>query len=94
MTALLLLAQFAALAAAQFATEAFLYKIVQTVAQRFEAHVVDHFVDEGKLEQQLGFIEADATLAHVEQGSIVELAYGTAVGTLYIVGINLEHGLR
>ena len=58
----ILLAEFAALALVQFATEALLYQIVQTVAQRLQFHVVDDLVDEGVLQQQAGFLEGDASL--------------------------------
>ena len=50
--------------------------MVQAVAEGFELHVVDDFVDEGVLKQQLGLIEGDASLAHVEEGGIVELSNG------------------
>jgi ABC-type transport system involved in cytochrome bd biosynthesis fused ATPase/permease subunit len=72
----ILLAEFAALALVQFATEALLYQIVQTVAQRLQFHVVDDLVDEGVLQQQAGFLEGDASLLHVEQGGIVQLTNG------------------
>ena len=88
-----LLAEFAAFAFVKFATEALLYKVVEAVAKGFELHVVDDFVDEGILEQHLRLLQGDASLAHVEEGGIVELAYGRAVGTLHVVGIDLEHGL-
>ena len=36
---------------------------------------------------------AGSSLLHVEHGGIVELAHGGAMGTLHVVGINLEHRL-
>ena len=89
----LLLTHAASLTLAQLATESFLHEIVQAVAQRFEINLVDYLVDEGKLEQQLGFLLAYAALAHIEEGGIVELAHGAAMGALDIVGIDFEHGL-
>ena len=88
-----LFAESAALALAELSSEAFLYKVVQTVAQGTELHLVYHLVDECLLEEQTCLGKADATLPHVEQGCIVQLAYSGAVGTLHIVGIDLEHGL-
>ena len=49
-----LFAQFAPLTLAQFASEALLHEVVQTVAEGFELHVVDDLVDEGVLQQELG----------------------------------------
>ena len=88
-----LLAELAALAFVEFAAEALLYQVVQAVAEGFEAHLVDDFVDEGVLQQELGLVERDATLAHVEQGGVVELPNGRTVRTLHVVGIDFEHGL-
>ena len=90
----ILSAQLASLALVEFATEAFLYKIMQAVAERLELYAVYDLVDEGKLKQELGLLKADAALAHVEQGRIVELTHGAAVGTLNVVGIYLQHRLR
>ena len=84
----------AALTFAELAAEALLHKIVQTVAKRNELHLVDDFVDESKLQQQFGLLHGNATLLHIEQGRIVELSYGAAMGTLHIIGIDLKHGLR
>ena len=52
-----LLAESAAGALVEFATEAFLYKIVETITERFEIHVVDNFIDEGVLQQEFGFFK-------------------------------------
>ena len=49
---------------------------METVAKRFELHLVDDFVDKCVLQQQLGLLQRDTTLAHVEEGGIVELANG------------------
>ena len=88
-----LLAELAALAFVEFATEALLYQVVQAVAEGFEAHLVNDLVDEGVLQQQLSLGKRYASLTHIEQGGIVELADGGTVGTLDIVGIDLEHRL-
>ena len=80
-------------ALAQFATEAFLDQVVQAVAQGFEADAIDDLAHEGSHEELAGFAEANAALLHVEEGIFVELAHGSAVTTLYIIGIDLELGL-
>ena len=90
----ILSAQLASLALVEFTAEAFLYKIMQAVAERLELYAVYDLVDEGKLKQELGLLKADAALTHVEQGRIVELTYGAAVSTLNVVGIYLQHRLR
>ena len=89
-----LLAEFATGAFVEFATEAFLYEVVQAVAEGFELHVVDDLVDEGVLKQHLRLVERNATLTHIEQRCIVELTNGRTVRTLYVVGINLQVYMR
>ena len=74
----------------EFASEALLNQVVQTVFQRFELHAVDHLIDEGKLQQQLGFLLTDAALAHVEHSLVVELTHGRTMTTFHIIGINLQ----
>ena len=66
---------------------------MQTVAQRLKLYLVDYLVDEGKLKQQLGFLLADATLTHIEEGCIIELTNSGTVRALYVVGIYLKHRL-
>ena len=88
-----LLTEFAAVALVEFAAEALLYEVVEAVAEGLELHVVDDLVDEGVLQQELGLVEGDAALTHVEEGGVVELAYGGAVGALHVVCIDLEHRL-
>ena len=83
----------AALAFVELATEALLYQVVQTVAQGDESHVVDDLIDEGVLQEQLGFLKGYASLTHVEESGIVELANSRSVGTLHVIGIDLEHRL-
>lgn len=80
-------------ALAQFTAETFLYQVVQAVAQGFEADAVDDLAHEGSHEELASFTEADATLLHIEEGILVELAHGSSVATLYIIGIDLELGL-
>ena len=46
--------ELAAGAFVELATEAFLYQVVQTVAQGFQLHLVNDLVDEGVLQQHLG----------------------------------------
>ena len=65
----ILSAQLASLALVEFAAEAFLYEIMQTVAERLELYAVYDLVDESKLKQELGLLKADAALAHVEQAA-------------------------
>ncbi len=52
----LLLAEFTASTLVQFTTEALLHEIVQAVAEGFELHVVDDFVDEGILKEHFGLL--------------------------------------
>lgn len=85
--------QLATFAFVQLSSETAIYKIVQTVAKGFQLDFVDDLVDKGKLQEQFGFAFADAALAHIEQGCVVELAYGTAMRTFHVVGINLQHRL-
>ena len=89
----MLFAELAALAFVEFSAETFFYQVVEAVAEGFELHVVDDFVDEGILKEQFSLIERDASLAHIKQGGIVQLTYRRAVSTLHIIGIDLEHGL-
>ena len=66
---------------------------MQTVAQGLETHLFDDLSDEGVLQQQSCFGFRDAALLHVEEGLLVEHAYGRAVGALHVVGIDFEHRL-
>ena len=75
---------------AKFATETLLYQVVQTVAKSFKCNLVNHLAHEGSHEELACFNKADTTLLHVEEGILVELAYGSAVAALHIVGIDLE----
>ena len=77
----------------EFATEAFLYKVMKAIAEGFKIHVVDNFVDEGILQQEFGLFKRDASLTHVEERSVVELSNGRTMSTLHIVGIDLKHRL-
>ena len=86
-------AQLASLTFAQFATEPFLNEQMQTVAQRSELYGIDHFVDKCEFEQQFGFFQRYAALAHIEQGGIVELAHCASVCTLHVVSVYLKHRL-
>ena len=54
---------------------------------------VYHLIDESELKEQTGFLEADATLTHVEEGLVVELTHSGAVGAFHIVGVDLKYGL-
>jgi hypothetical protein len=75
----MLLAQFASFAFAEFAAEALVHQVMKPVAERFEVHLVDDLVDEGCLQQQFGFLEADAPLLHVEEGGIIDLSHGASM---------------
>ena len=88
-----LFAEFATGAFVEFATEALLYEVVEAVAEGFELHVVDDLVDEGILQEHFGFLQRNASLTHIEKGSIVELTNGRAMSTLHVVGIDLKHRL-
>ena len=83
----------AASAFVQFAAEALLNEVVEAVAEGFEFHLVNDLVDKGVLQEESGLFEGDASLAHVEQGRIVELSNGRSMGALHIVGIDLKHRL-
>ena len=83
----------AASALVQLSSEALLHQIVKAVTEGFELHVIDDLVDEGILQEQFGLFEGDASLAHIEESRIVELAYGRTMSTLHIVGVNLQHRL-
>ena len=52
-----LLAESAAFTLVELAAESLLYQMVQTVAQGYELHVVDDFVDEGVLQQQASLLQ-------------------------------------
>ena len=88
-----LAAEFASCAFVEQSAETLLDKVVKPVAQRLQFHAVDDFAHEGDLEQCLRFLDGDAPLAHIEQGGIVQLSDGAAVGAFHIVGIDFEHGL-
>ena len=75
----LLFTEFAALALTKFSSEALFDKIVEAVAERFEANTVENLTCKGKLEKHTGLIEGNATLTHVEQSFVVELTYGAPV---------------
>ena len=77
--------KFTSLTLVEFAAEALLYEVVQPVLEGFEADGVDNLIDKGELEQQPCLVEADAALAHIEEGCIVELADGAAMGALDIM---------
>ena len=66
---------------------------MQTVAQGNEFHLVDNLVDEGKLQQQLGLLDRNAALLHIEQCRIVQLPHSGTMGTLHVVGIYFQHRL-
>ena len=89
----MLFAEFTACTLVKFSAETFFYQMVKTVAERFELHLVDDFIDKGILKEQFSLIKRDASLAHIKQGGIVELSDGGAMGTLHVVGIDLEHWL-
>ena len=89
----MLFAEFTACTLVKFSAEALFYQMVKTVAERFELHLVDDFIDKGILKEQFSLIKRDASLAHIKQGGIVELSDGGAMGTLHVVGIDLEHWL-
>ena len=71
----MLFAKLAAGTFVEFAAEALLNQIVEAVAEGSKLHVVDDLVDEGVLQQEFGLIDGDAALTHVEEGSIIQLAY-------------------
>ena len=66
---------------------------MQAVAQGSEGDLVDDLAGEGLLQQQAGFGLADATLAHVEEGVVVQLSHGAAVAALHVVGVDFQHRL-
>ena len=88
-----LAAKLTALALREFTAETLVDKVAQAVAQGLEGDVVDDFRHEGLLQQQACLALGDASLAHVEQGGIVELSDSGSMRALHIVGIDFEHGL-
>ena len=63
------------LALVQLAPKALLHQVVQAVAQRFQFHLIDDLVDKRILQQYLSLLKRYATLSHIEQRSVVQLAY-------------------
>ena len=55
--------------------------------------MVDDLVDKSVLQQQTRLLARDAALLHVEHSGVVELAYGRAMGTFHVVGIDFKHRL-
>ena len=53
---MMLFAKLAAGTFVEFAAEALFYQVVQTVAQRFQLHVVDDLVDKRVLQQEFGLL--------------------------------------
>ena len=47
--------------------------MVETVTQWFEFHLVDDFIDKGKLKEEFSFFSIDTTLLHIEESGIIEL---------------------
>jgi hypothetical protein len=78
---------------AELASETLLHKMVKAVAEGFELHLVDDLVDKGVLKEELGFLQRDASLSHIEESGIVELTNGRAMSTLHVVSIDFEHWL-
>ena len=67
--------EFTACALVEFASESFLYKVVETITKRFELHVIDDLIDESVLQEEFSLSQRDASLTHIEEGCIVELTY-------------------
>ena len=89
----LLFAEAAAFALTELATETLIDEVAQAVAEGFEGDAVEYFTDESKLQQHASFLFGNTTLTHVEEGFVVELTHGAAVGALYVIGIDFQHGL-
>ena len=68
--------------------------MVETVTQWFEFHLVDDFIDKGKLKEEFSFFSIDTTLLHIEESGIIELSNCRAMITLNIISIDLKHWLR
>ena len=88
-----LAAKLTALALREFTTETLVDKVAQAVAKGFKGNGIDDLGDKGLLQEQSGLALGDASLAHVEQSGIVELANCGAMRALHVVGIDFEHGL-
>ena len=86
-------AQHAVLTARQFTTQTTLDHVVDVFVQHGVADMVAHLGSEGIHQQNPGIGLADATLAHVEHGLLVELARGSAMRAFHVVGINLKERL-
>ena len=49
--------------------------MMKTVAQWFKFHFINHLINEGELQKQLSFFQTDTALLHIEQCSVIQLAY-------------------
>ena len=71
----LLLTQLTPLAFIQFTPKSLFNKMMKTVTQWFKFHFINHLINEGELSTQLSFFQTDTALLHIEQRSIIQLAY-------------------
>ena len=88
-----LAAKLTTLALREFTAETLVDKVAQAVAKGFKGDGIDDLGDKSLLQEQSGLALGDASLAHVEQGGIVELSNSGTMRALHIVGIDFEHGL-
>jgi hypothetical protein len=71
----ILSAKLTPLALVQLTSESLVNKVMQSVAQGYQFYLVDHLANECHLQQRAGLMLWYATLTHVEQGGITQLAY-------------------
>ena len=86
-------AQDAIFATGQLTTQATFDHIVDVLVQHLVADVVAHLSGKSIHQQNPCVGLADATLAHVEHGLLIELARGGAVRAFHIICINLKERL-
>ena len=56
----------------------------------WNADGTDNLVCESRHQHHSGLVFANASLAHIKQRTLVQLAHSGAVAALYIIGVNLE----
>ena len=68
--------------------EAFLHQVDEAVAHRLQQDLLQHLVAEGIGKHGHGCALADATGADVEEGLLVKLSHGAAMGAFHIVVVD------
>ena len=73
--------------------EALLGLGAKVLRELFLGNTLQDIGGEGIAEHQLGFLQGDPSLTHIEECILAELPCGHPVGTLHVVGIDLQLGL-